>query len=66
VINDPPTPWNDAVVCGSCDRRFLPPIYASPPHDDPVDSDGGYLRCPECGQRYVWKGSAGWGPLDGS
>jgi predicted RNA-binding Zn-ribbon protein involved in translation (DUF1610 family) len=61
---EPLTPWNDAVVCASCDRKLLPLSYLIPPHDDPRGPERPNLKCPSCGQQYRWRGSAGWAPVN--
>jgi hypothetical protein len=62
--NDWPTPWNDPVVCAVCGRRLLPLSFSPASIDD--ESLGVVnrpdLKCPRCGQCYMWQDSAGWGP----
>jgi hypothetical protein len=65
MIYDGPTPWNEAVVCAACGTTLLPLTYSLPPEDDPREDRRPLLMCSECGQRYRWQGSAGWGPVGG-
>jgi hypothetical protein len=52
-------------VCAVCGRRLMPLSFSPASIDD--ESLGVVnrpdLKCPRCGQCYMWQDSVGWGPV---
>jgi hypothetical protein len=55
-------PWAEPVTCTACAREMLPVIFAPIPLTDralEVEIRAS-LRCTGCGERYLWRETAGW------
>jgi hypothetical protein len=54
--------WSDA-TCAVCATTLLPLTYTLPqPRDEPRDRP--LLKCAGCGQRYRWRPTIGWRPVE--